>query len=126
MVTQQNKQLIESYFAAVSGQPKPPSLVARFVNDAELAHHIALFEEAFPAYELIAEDMIAEDDKVAVRATFRGIQQHAFNGIPPTNKAAEISVMLIYRIANGKIVQHWMNADSLSLLQQIGALPTPS
>jgi len=44
-------------------------------------------------------------------------------GIPATGKEATISVMLIYRIAGGKIVEHWMNADSLGLLQQLGAVP---
>jgi hypothetical protein len=33
--------------------------------------------------------------------------------------------MIIYRIQGGKIVEHWLNADSLSLMQQLGAIPAP-
>jgi predicted ester cyclase len=31
--------------------------------------------------------------------------------------------MLIYRIANGKIVEHWMNFDNLGLMEQLGVIP---
>ncbi len=122
----QNKQFIERYFVALSGSPKHVTVVQQYVDDKELEDHIAIFEAAFPGYELIAEDMIAEGDKVAVRATARGTHLGEFNGIPATGKEFNISLMLIYRIANGKIVEHWMNADSLGLLQQIGALPLPA
>jgi predicted ester cyclase len=126
MSAPENKQLIEQYFAAISGHPKPPSLIEQYVDDHELAHHIQLFEAAFPAYTFVAQDALGEDDKVAVRATFCGTHQGEFYGIPATNKQVSISLMLIYRIANGKIVEHWMNADSLGLLQQLGAVPTPA
>lgn len=93
------------------------------MTDPDLKYHIQFFEAAFPRYELIADDMIAEGDKVAVRATFRGTHRGEFFGIDPTGKTVSIPVMLIYRIADGKIVEHWMNADQLSLMQQLGAIP---
>ena len=37
-----------------------------------------------------------------------------------------LPVMLMYRIQDGKIAQFWMSADSLSLLQQLGAVPVPA
>ena len=46
-------------------------------------------------------------------------------GLPPTNKTATVPVMLIYRIADDKIVEHWMVADQMSLMQQLGAIPAP-
>ncbi len=119
-----NKQFIERYFAAISGEPKPVDVVQQYVSDPELEDHIALFEKAFPKYELSVEDMVAEEDKVAVRATFRGTQRGEFYGIAPTGKSVGIPVMLVYRIADGKIVEHWMNADSLGLMQQLGAIPS--
>ena len=123
MSNQTNKTFMQNYFAALSGKDKPESVVNQYVDDAELKHHIELFEAAFPKYDLIAEDLVAEDDKVAVRATFRGTQTGEFYGIPATGKAVSVSLMLIYRIANGKIVEHWMNADQLSLMQQLEAIP---
>jgi predicted ester cyclase len=126
MSVQENKQFVEQYLAAISGKPKPASLVERYVNDSELAHHIEMFEAAFPAYELVLEDLVGEGDKVAIRASFRGTHKGEIFGIPATNKQVSITLMLFYRIANGKIVEHWMNADSLGLLQQLGAVPAPA
>jgi predicted ester cyclase len=60
---------------------------------------------------------------VAVRATFRGKHTDEFFGIPATDKDVSISLMLVYRIAGGKIVEHWMTADQVSLMQQLEAIP---
>jgi predicted ester cyclase len=93
------------------------------VSDEKLKQHIKLFESAFPRYKLIIEDMIAEGDKVAVRATFQGIHRGEFMGIQPTSKEVTISGMLIYRITNGKIVEFWMSFDNLGLMEQLGVVP---
>jgi len=126
MSVQSNRELIERYLEALSGKPKPPQLVAQFVEDDSLRHHIGMFEDAFPSYELRLDDMVAEANKVCVRATFRGVHKGAFQGIPATGREASIAVMLIYRIADEKIVEYWLNADSLSLLQQLGAIAVPA
>ena len=39
--------------------------------------------------------------------------------------AARASGLSVYRIANGKIAEHWANMDFVSVLQQIGAMPSP-
>jgi predicted ester cyclase len=127
MSAQENKAFIGRYLRALSGQDKPPELLDQYIadSDQELKEHIAFFEAAFPRYELIADDMVAEGDKVAVRATFRGTHEGDLMGLPPTRKTATIPIMLIYRIADGKIAEHWMVADQMSLMQQLGAIPTP-
>jgi predicted ester cyclase len=121
-VIEENKALIRQYLAALSGKDKPESIVNIYVSDEKLKQHIKLFESAFPRYKLIIEDMIAEGDKVAVRATFWGIHRGEFMGIQPTSKEVTISGMLIYRIANGKIVEYWMNFDNLRLMEQLGVV----
>jgi predicted ester cyclase len=118
----ENKALIQRYFEALSGKDKPAEIVNIYVADEELKQHIEMFEAAFPRYQLIAEDMVAEDDKVAVRATFKGFHKGDLMGITPTGKETAISLMLFYRIANGKIAEHWMNADQLGLMQQLGVV----
>ena len=118
-----NKALIRQYLAALSGKDKAESIVNIYVNDKKLKHHIKLFESAFPRYKLIIEDMIAEVDKVAVRATFQGIHRGELMGIQPTSKEITISGMLIYRISNGKIVEHWMKFDNLGMMEQLGVIP---
>ena len=123
MSTEDNKTFISRYFEALSGKDKATAAVNRYVTDEELKHHIALYEAAFPNYELIAENMIAEGDKVVVRSTFRGTHKGDLMGIAPTGKQVTMPLILIYRIADDKIVEHWMQADALGMLQQLGVIP---
>jgi predicted ester cyclase len=113
------KQLITDYLRALSGVAKTPDLVRQYVADEALIEHIAQVEAAFPAYELITEQMVAERDLVAVRATFRGVHRGVFAGIQPTGKIVSSGLMITYGVADDKIVEHWMQFDFFSLLQQL-------
>jgi len=115
----ESKQFVGRYLQALSGQPKTPELVARFVSDAALAEHICQVEEAFPAYEVIAEELIAEKDLVAVRATFQGVHSGPFAGIPATGRSVSVPFMIIYRVAGDRIVEHWMQFDAAALMSQL-------
>jgi predicted ester cyclase len=126
MSPEDNKAFIRRYFEAISGKDKPAAVLNRYVADEELKQHIARYEAAFPSYEMIAEDMIAEGDKVVVRLLFRGTHKGDLMGIPPTGKQVTVPFILIYRLASDKIVEQWMQGDSLGLLQQLGAIPAPT
>ena len=125
MSVAENTRMVQEYLAAISGAPKTAELVSRFVADQELKDHIAMFEAAFPKYELTGEDFVSERDEVAVRATFSGKHLGEFQGIAATGREVSIPVMLIYQVAGGRIARSWMNADSLGLLGQLGVLPEP-
>ena len=125
MTTEANKTFIRRYFEAL-GKEKSAKTVAAYVADESLKQHITFFEAAFPGYQLSVDDMVAEADKVAVRSTFTGTHRGELMGVPPTGKQVSIGLLLIYRIADGKIVEHWMQADTLGILQQIGAMPVPA
>jgi steroid delta-isomerase-like uncharacterized protein len=71
------------------------------------------------------DDMIAEDDRVAVRLTASARQVGEFMGIPPSGKSYRIGEIHIFRIADGQIVEHWDQIDTFGLMQQLGALPSP-
>ena len=115
-----NKQLIGQYFQALSGQPKPLTLLQRYVTDPALIEHISQAEASFPNYELIAHQVIAENDLVAVRATFRGTHRGAsFFGVEPNGATASGDFMIIYRIENGRIAQHWIQFDGAALVAQL-------
>jgi predicted ester cyclase len=122
-----NKALIEAYLEAISGKDKPAAVQDKYIGESDqvLKDHIAMFEAGFPRYELIADDMIAEGDEVVVRATFRGVHKGEFAGVAATDTEVEIPLIIIYRIEDGKIAEHWMQADVMGLMQQLGALPTP-
>lgn len=71
------------------------------------------------------EDVIAEGDKVAVRATNTCIQE-SFLGVPSRSRSQTFTATFIHRIAEGKILETWRNADDLSRLLQLGARIEPA
>ena len=71
------------------------------------------------------EDIIAEGDRVAVRLTAHAVHKGQFMGISATGKAYTISEIHIFRIADGKVVEHWREADLLGMMHQLGVMPTP-
>ncbi len=116
-----NRQFIEEYFHALTSQPKTEALMDRYIADPLLKEHIRQAEAAFPGYRLDADQIIAEGDSVAVRATMRGTHGGPFAGIAPTGKPVSASLMLFYRIADGRIAQHWMHLDTGALLAQLNS-----
>lgn len=117
--TTQSRRFIEDYLHALSGQPKTDELVARFVSDPALVEHIHQVEAAFPAYELIAQQLIAEENLVAMRGTFRGIHQGAFAGIEPTHEAVSADLIIVYRLGDGRIQEHWLQMNMSGLMDQL-------
>jgi predicted ester cyclase len=113
------KTLITDYLRTLSGRPKPPEVVRRYVADESLVQHIAEVEAAFPSYEIVIGDLLGEDDKVVVRGEFRGIHRGPFAGIEPTGKSVSAGLIIIYATANGRIVSHSMVFDLFGLLQQL-------
>ncbi|MBK9714245.1 MAG: ester cyclase [Kouleothrix sp.] len=78
---------------------------------------------AFPDGQTTTDDLIAEGDRVVERFTFVGTQQGPFMGIPASGKLCRITGMSVFRLADGKIVEHWGENDGLGLLMQLGVLP---
>jgi steroid delta-isomerase-like uncharacterized protein len=76
---------------------------------------------AFPDGQEVPDDQIAEGDKVVTRWTFQGTHQGTLFGIAPTGRQVTLTGIHIDRIQNGKIVEHWDEADIAGLLQQLDA-----
>lgn len=75
---------------------------------------------AFPDAAWQPEDFFTTGDKYAVRVTFRGTHQGDFMGIPATGRKVEVQHLHFYRIADGKVAEHWGARDELTLLRQLG------
>ena len=84
---------------------------------------VGIFRTAFPDFHYTVEDEIAEGDKVVVRLTARGTQNGSFLGMPPSGKQATWSEIHIARMSSGKVVEHWVESDTLGMLQQLGVIP---
>lgn len=118
----ENKAFILRYFNAFSGKPKLPDTCDEYMTDQGLKEHILFFDTIFPNYEIHADQMTAEDDRVTVLARLVGTHKGNFNGIPPTFKEIEMPFAINYTIRDGKIIDHWLIADQVALMQQLGVM----
>ena len=79
-----------------------------------------LMKRAFPDLEAQIDDIVAADDKVALRLTLRGTHQEEFQGIPATGRAVRYVSHEFYRVENGVIAEEWICSDTASLFRQLG------
>ena len=86
---------------------------------------LGLFRTAFSNLKVQMEDSIEEGDKVAARFRMTGTHSGPMMGIPATGKPISVLATGIFRVADGKLAENWVNIDALSLMQQIGAVPAP-
>jgi steroid delta-isomerase-like uncharacterized protein len=82
-----------------------------------------MFRGGFPDVHFDIQTMLSEGTKVATRVTGSGTNDGAFMGTPPSGKVAHWGSHGIFRVDDGKIVEHWGQPDILALLSQIGAIP---
>ena len=82
-----------------------------------------IYRTAFPDLRFTTEDVIVEGDKVVERWTSTATQQGELMGIPPTGKWSKTSGISIFRVADGKLAEQWVNWDMLGMLQQLGVIP---
>lgn len=118
-----NKEFIINYLTAVSGVEKPRELLEKYISDEALISHKEIFEAAFPKYDLFIDEMTAEGNRVIIRARVSGTHLGELGGIAPTYKTVDFPVIVAYEIENEKIVSHWMLADQMKLMEQLGVIP---
>ncbi len=141
MTAEQNKAIIERFVEEVQNghnldmveEVMSPGMIDHFYEGQGLPHPPNAVEafkqfytgmlQAFPDLQVVVHDMIAEGDRVFTYKSFQGTHQGEFKGIPATGRRISVDVMDVFRLANGKMVEHWVVADWMGLLQQIGALP---
>ena len=75
---------------------------------------------AFPDLQYSINDMIAEGDKVVVRASWQGTQKNTFMKTESLgNSVNGLSEIIFYRLENGKIVERWTQLDLHSLFKKM-------
>ncbi len=84
---------------------------------------VNLYRTAFHDFRLSIEDLLADGETVVARWSCRGVHKGELNGIAPTGKQFAITGVTICRLANGKIVEGFVNWDALGLMRQLGAVP---
>jgi predicted ester cyclase len=104
--------------------------IANHQPDAEPARGRDLFiaavrgvMAAVPDSRWDISDLLAEGDRVAVRITWTGTYQGGpFRGFEISGpKPFSVEHIHIYRVANGKLAEHWVVRDDLGMLAQLDA-----
>src|SRR3712207_2326253 len=88
----------------------------------ELKQAVAEIRQAFPDYRGTSEIQIAEGDMVANRWVAHGTHRGEFMGIAPTGREVTFRGIAIDRMADGKIVELWLEWDLEDVVRQIGAV----
>ena len=83
----------------------------------------AMFRGAFPDVHFTIIHMVAEGDMVATYVSGTGTHNGPFMGIAATGRKVQWTSSGFFRVANGKIVEHWGIPDLLGLMGQLGAGP---
>jgi steroid delta-isomerase-like uncharacterized protein len=78
-----------------------------------------MMKRAFPDLEAHVDDVVAAEDRVAVRVSFRGTHAGEFQGIPATGRTIHYVSHEFYRVDDGLIVEEWICSDMASLFRQL-------
>ncbi len=92
------------------------------VADETLKQRVQRFLEAFPDLEVTTNLVVADAELVAVNLTARGTHEGTFQGVPPTGRRWAATCSAFYRVADGRIVDFWINWDVLGILEQLGGV----
>jgi predicted ester cyclase len=124
MSATENKTVISDFIATVFNKHDLEALTSFVANERLLASATGLVR-GNPDLVLNVQHMIAEDDLVAVRIAGSGTHTGPWRGLSPSGKSWQATCNAQYRLANGKIVDFWVNWDWLSIMQQLGAVTGP-
>lgn len=81
------------------------------------------FLVAFPDQHVTVEQVLAEGDRVAVRAIYRATNTGPLEGNPATGKAVEAPFIALFRIEDGRVAELWIEWDNLAMMRQLGVIP---
>jgi predicted ester cyclase len=78
-----------------------------------------LLLQAFPDAAMQINEQLAERDLVATRKTLRGTHRGELWGLPPTGNPIEWEFIDIFRVRDGRLVEHWTHMDFDALRRQL-------
>ena len=85
---------------------------------------LTLDAETFPDNTQSFRHLVVEGDMVGFWATYQGTQTGQMGPFPPTGKHAEFEFAGVARLDAGKLAELWVTWDNMSILGQLGHLPS--
>jgi predicted ester cyclase len=133
---EENKKVITRYLLEIIngrklellGEVFPERFVRHDLNDstntwmtvADQQKRLSDLFQAFPDIYYTIGDIIAEGDKVVVRALWHGTQKNTFMKTKSSgNRIDSVSEIIFYRLEKGKIVERWTQLDLHTLFKKM-------
>ncbi len=128
-----NKEIVRQFYAQIISQGDL-NAIERLVHPDFVEHntlpgaasgHTGLrqfvigFHTSFGAVNYVIDDLIAEDDTVAVRGVVHAIHQGPFRGISATHRQIRWDTIHMLRLRDGLIIERWVQVDMVGLMAQI-------
>ncbi|MFZ6013395.1 MAG: ester cyclase [Bacteroidota bacterium] len=131
--TQENKAVIKKLYEQALNQ-RNMGLLSDLIADDFVGLNgkkgVQGFEEpvgaiikAVPDVQWKIQELVAEDNNVAIRWQIQGTHRETFNGIAATGQKVSNEGMAIFELEHGKVKSYKILTDRLGFLQQLGVLP---
>lgn len=78
-----------------------------------------MMRTAFSEFTMTIEDILAEGDRVVVRAKMSGTHSGEFMGIAATGRRIDVPLADFVRFEGGKMVEHWGVTDTGAMMEQL-------
>ncbi|MGH2896146.1 MAG: ester cyclase [Solirubrobacteraceae bacterium] len=105
---------------AESGPPRDGGAVKAPTGPEAIKAVVHWLRTAFPDLAYEVQDAFGGGDRVALRCTMRGTHSGEFLGHAPTGRAFAVQQIHVYRLQDGRIVEHWACRDDVGMLRQLG------
>lgn len=92
----------------------------------QFAEGVAAWRGHFPDFGVTVERLFSCRDIIVTRVIYRGTHEGDFKSVPATGRSIEVSGIDIFRFRDGKVVEHWHEADHLEMFRQLGAEVMPA
>jgi predicted SnoaL-like aldol condensation-catalyzing enzyme len=101
--------------AAAPPPPPPPGVKPKAATVAFFAARL----KGLPDLKVTIQASLAEDDRVAASFAYEGTHQGVYYGFEPTGKRLFFTSCDIFRVADGRIVEHWGMGDIAGVVAQL-------
>ena len=100
---------------SAAAPPPPPGIPAKQLTVGFFTARL----KGLPDLKVSIETQVASGDKVAASFVYEGTQQGALLGVAPTGKRLRFTSCDIFRVADGRIAEHWGMGDIAGQLAQM-------
>ncbi|MBO4205555.1 ester cyclase [Micromonospora echinofusca] len=99
-------------------QAENPTTITR--TPQEYAEHVEEMLVAYGPFRVEVDELFGSGDRVYARWTQHGRHVGTVDGIAPTRRPVTQVTSCVYRVADGRIAEYWIQIDRWGLRAQLG------